>query len=114
MEPIRWKNAFLQETGKEKSAEGLGGETTAAEPPAGAGHGGLHTEGPPRPLEFHRNVWSKPILRQEGRSRTTAEGLGAGRRGEPIRGLGEPAGHGVTGETLLLHAGFGSPKQSCL
>lgn len=35
-------------------------------------------------------------------------GRRAGRSGEPVRG------HGVTEETLLLHAGFGSPKRLCV
>lgn len=34
----------------------------------------MHVEVSPQPLEFHRNVWSKPIPRQEGRSRTAVEG----------------------------------------
>lgn len=51
-----------------------GRETTPPEPPAGAGSRGLQLEVSPQPLEFHRNVWSKPILRQEGRSRTAEEG----------------------------------------
>lgn len=65
---------------------------------------GLHLEFSPQPLELHRNAWSKPILRQEGRSRTAAEEAQSRKEGEP--------GHGVTEETPAW-CWFWFPKAVC-
>lgn len=113
-----------QETGKEKSATGLG-EARAPETPAAA-----------RPVEgLQRELWckwkclldlltsakmcgAKTVMKQEGSSTTTAEG--ARRREDEETCLfslqscrqAQPSlrGHWVTEETVLLHAGLCSPK----